>query len=239
MRRFVAELVRKGDDADLIYLADSDDYRQATARGFKEYPGFPASTREHPSALSGFLKRMPPRSRRDFNKFLTSIRIPAGVTVSDFALLGYSGAKLPDDDFTIVHPFSTALPPFELLVNVQGYRYETDKLSYERLAEGMAAEFEAEPVNEQDGEAVRIMIDGQKAGYVSRGLATQLHQWMRVGYSLEATLERINGTADRPSLFLYLAVRPPLCLIARKDPPLAGPQENCLLAHDPMTAPPS
>ena len=58
----------------------------------------------------------PPRSRGDFGRFLGALRIKADAEISDFALLGYSGAKLPDDDFTVIHPFENASVPFEFMV---------------------------------------------------------------------------------------------------------------------------
>jgi len=209
LRRFVAALVRKADDADLVYLVDTEDFRLAQEKGFSDYPGFPADVREHEGVLSAFLKRLPPRTRRDFGVFLNAIRITERdrELISDFALLGYSGAKLPDDDFTIVHPFSTAQPPFEFLLNVQGYRYYAKNLPYDRLAIDMAAHFEAELENAQDPEAIRVMIEGSKVGYVSRGLATQLKQWIQRGYAITASLERINGTAEKPSILLFVTVR--------------------------------
>ena len=209
LRRFVAALVRNADDADLVYLVDTEDFRLAQEKGFRDYPGFSADVVEHQGALSAFMKRLPPKTRRDYGVFLKAIRIPehAREGISDLALLGYSGAKLPDDDFTIVHPFSTAQPPFEFLLGVQGYRYYTDDFPYDRLEMDMAAEFEAEPENERDSEAIRIMIEGTKVGYVSRGLVTQLKQWMQKGYAITANLERINGTAEKPSIFLFVTVR--------------------------------
>lgn len=209
LRRFVAALVRKGNDADLVYLVDTEDFRQAKEKGFHEYPGFSANLREYQGVLSTFMKRLPPRTRRDFGVFLNAIRIAERdrETISDFALLGYSGAKLPDDDFTIVHTFATAQPPFEFLLNVQGYRYYAPNFPYDRLAIDMAADFEVEPENTQDPDAIRVTIEGSKVGYVSRGLATQLKQWMQQGLTITASLERINGTAERPSILLFVTVR--------------------------------
>lgn len=209
LRRFVASLERTGDDATLVYLVDTDDFRQAREKGFREYPGFSSEMTVHEGALAAFMKRLPPRKRRDFGVYLKSLRIPETCrdSISDFALLGYSGAKLPDDDFTIVHTFSNAQPPFEFLLNVQGYRYRTKDYPYGNLAEGMPACFEHEPDNEQDPDAMRILLDGVTVGYAARGLAMQLGQWIQNGHAVTATIERINGTAEKPSVFLFVQVR--------------------------------
>lgn len=87
-RHLVAELRRRGDDADLVYLRESRDYAEAKARGFSgEYPGFPAD-KDHSGVLAAFMRRLPPHQRGDFDKFLEAIRIPRDAPISDFALLG-------------------------------------------------------------------------------------------------------------------------------------------------------
>jgi len=206
-RMFVAELIRKGQDADLVYLRDSEEFKQAKSLGFTEYPGFPATQQKHENVLSGFMKRLPPRTRGDFEKFLTSLRIKADAHISDFALLGYSGAKLPDDDFTVINPFEDATPPFEFLLQIQGYRYYMENLPLSKLRIEQEAIFEPEPDNESDPRAVRIITNGFCAGYVSRGLTESFHKWFSRGYAITANLERINGTEERPAIFLYVAVK--------------------------------
>ena len=82
------------------------------------------------NVLPSFMKRLPPRSRGDFGRFLDALRIKSEAKdeISNFALLGYSGAKLPDDDFTVIHPFENASVPFELMLPVQGYRHYKEQL---------------------------------------------------------------------------------------------------------------
>src|SRR4030042_2769470 len=96
------------------------------------------------------MRRLPPRSRGDFGRYLDSLRIQKDAEISDFALLGYSGAKLPDDDFTVVNTFENAVPPFELLLHVQGYRYYVARLPLASIKPGQEANFQAEPENEFD-----------------------------------------------------------------------------------------
>jgi hypothetical protein len=206
----VAELRRRGDDADLVYLRDSDDYKAAKAKGFPgDYRGFPAD-KNHTNVLAAFMRRLPPRRRTDFGQFLDAIRIPSNVEISDFALLGYAGARLPGDDFSIIHPFNDARPPFEFLLLVAGYRYYQENVPRDPLKPGMAARFEFEPDNPNDPDAVRIVIPAVSegtAGYVCRGLLPQFRQWMLSGMGVEGTFDRLNGTADRPLAYLFVSVR--------------------------------
>ena len=208
LRMFVAELVRRGDDADLVYLKESEDFSRAQRLGFKDYPGFAIGKDVHKNVLVSFMKRLPPRSRGDFVRFLEALRIKSGAKaeITDFALLGYSGAKLPDDDFTVVHPFENATAPFELMLSVQGYRYYKDQLPLASLTVDMQARFEAEPDNQYDPKAIRIIINDAIAGYVCRGLTSSFHKWMQSGLAISAYVERKNGAEQNPEIYLYVSV---------------------------------
>ena len=206
-RMFVAELIRNGNDADLIYLLDSNEFKKAQSFGFKEYPGFETTQQKYEKVLFAFMKRLPPRSRGDFGKYLDSLRIPGNAEISDFALLGYSGAKLPDDDFTVVHTFENAVPPFEILLRVQGYRYYVGQLPPDSIRQGQEATFEVEPENEFDPRAIKIIINGTRAGYVCRGLTESFHKWFEVRCRIDASVERINGMAERPDIYLFVSVK--------------------------------
>ena len=206
-RMFVAELIRQGDDAKLVYLSESADFSRATDLGFDDYPGFDISKTVYENVLPSFMKRLPPRSRGDFGRFLGALRIRSDAEISDFALLGYSGAKLPDDDFTFIHPFENAPPPFELMVEVQGYQYYQDALPQADLLTDMQAFFEAEPDNPRDRQAIKILIGGLHVGYVCRGLTASFHDWIRRGLEISAYVERINGTEHKPKIYLYVSVK--------------------------------
>jgi len=201
-RMFVAELLRNGNDADLTYLLESDDYKNAMSMGFGGYPGFSIEKVKHSNVLAAFMRRLPPRSRNDFGRFLTALRLNADVkdNISDFALLGYSGAKLPGDGFCVINTFENAQAPFEFLTNVEGYSYYKKKISYD-VNIGDSLGFNFEPDNKFDNNAVAIMLDENKIGYVCRGLNCSFAKWIKKGLSLQASIERINGTKDKPKLY--------------------------------------
>ena len=209
-RHIVAELRRSGQDADLVYLRDSEDYVAAKAKGFVgEYPGFPAD-KDYPGVLAAFMRRLPPRSRSDFDKFMEAIRIPPGTEVSDFALLGYAGTKLPGDDFYIIHPFDDAQPPFEFLLLIADCGHYRSPVPFERFKSGMATRFELELDRRYDPEAVRIVIpevSPETAGYVHRGLAPQFRKWLIAGLQVSGMIERVNGIGDHPVVYLFVTVR--------------------------------
>ena len=206
-RMFVAELIRQDDDAKLVYLRESEDFSGAQNLGFDGYPGFDINRDVYENVLPSFMKRLPPRSRGDFGRFLDALRIKSEAEISDFALLGYSGAKLPDDDFTFIHPFENASLPFELMVEVQGYQYYQQAMPRASLSTDMQACFEAEPDNPKDPQAIKILIGGVHVGYVCRGLTASFHDWIRRGLAISAYVERINGTEHKPKIYLYVAVK--------------------------------
>jgi len=208
MRMIVAELIRSDDDADLVYLKDSEDFSKAQSLGFEDYPGFEINKDTvHNNVLISFMKRLPPRTRGDFGRFLEALRIKNEAKVSDFALLGYSEAKLPDDDFTVIHPFENATVPFELMLPIQGYRYYRDQLPLASLTTDMQAGFEIEPDNPKDPEAIKIIINEVKAGYVCRGLTSSFHKWLQSDLTISAYVERINGGEQKPEVYLYVSVK--------------------------------
>lgn len=207
---FVAELVRTDDgNANLIYFNKTEDFKKAQKRGFENYPGYSIDQSEHKNVLISFLKRIPPRSRKDFDRFLNSLRINPDMKeqVSDFALLGYSRASLPSDEFTLIHPFCNAAPPFEFLTPVQGYEYYLKNMPYENMAEGLEITFKPEPTNAKDSKAIAMQIDGKTVGYICRGLLESFHRWLDAGYTIAATIGRINGTPENPKAFAFVTVR--------------------------------
>jgi len=208
LRMFVAELKRNGDEeADLVYLKEREDFSKAQSLGFMGYPGFDIEINIYKNVLTSFMKRIPPRSRGDFGRFLDALRIKAEAEISDFALLGYSGAKLPDDDFTVIHPFENASVPFEFMLRVEGYLHYQDELPLNVLSTDMQADFEAEPDNPKDPGAIKIMINGIKAGYVCRGLTASFRNWMQSGLTISACVERINGSGKNPKVYLYVSAK--------------------------------
>lgn len=207
LRMFVAELIRSGDDdANLVYLKESEDFLKAQSLEFEGYPGFPIQKDAYENVLTSFMKRLPPRSRGDFGRFLGALRIKPDAKISNFALLGYSEAKLPDDDFTVIHPFKNASPPFELLLPVRGYRHHKEQLPLADLSIDMQAGFEVETENPKDPEAIKVVIDGVRVGYVSRGLTGSFHKWMQSDLTISAYVERINGAEQNPEIYLYVSV---------------------------------
>lgn len=206
-RRIIAELLRTNHDVELRYLTGSEDFRKARESGFEGYPAFPKTERVYKEGvIETFLLRLPPRERSDFNKYLESLRISPSAGVSDFALLGYSAAKLPSDGFSIIHPFDQVDEPCELLTEVAGFRYY-DGMSME-LTVGMSATLQPEPGNIYDPHAIMVFVNGKKIGYIGRGLLNAFHRWLSKKSRISAVVEKMNGRPERPIIMLFIAVVP-------------------------------
>ena len=147
-RYVVAELLDEDGDVTLNYLVESDDYCTAISHGFCGYPAFQTSQGStfNTQVLDALTRRLPPRSRSDFYRYLELRGINPDSQISDFTLLGYTGAKLPDDGFEVVHPFNEIDSAFEIIVEVAGFRYESE-LQREEIELSSKVDFIAEPEN--------------------------------------------------------------------------------------------
>ena len=207
-RRLVGELTRTEDNVELRYLEDSKDFHEAVKNGFVGYQAFPRAKRVYTKGVvEAFIRRLPPRSRPDFNKYLESLRIPADTRISDFALLGYSGARLPSDWFALVHPFDDAKGPCEFLTEVAGFRY------YEgmnmNLSTGIEVSLKPEPENPYDPMAIMVLINDKRIGYIGRGQLEAFQKWLQ-GNIINAVIEKISGPFERPIVMLFVTISPPV-----------------------------
>lgn len=202
----VGQLVMKGGQVMLQY-DHGPEVAEAKKMGFEGYPAFPLRQAEHShQVMEAFKRRLPPRSRGDFIRYLELRAIPGDAEISDFALLGYSGAKLPNDGFELVHPFDDPPDAFEVLVEVAGFRHEA-KLDAVELNEGDAVQFVPEPHNPVDCGAIRMESVGRKLGYVPKGHLDMLHRMLDRGAKLEGEVFRINGSPERPLVYVFTRIR--------------------------------
>lgn len=227
MRRVVARIERQGDANTFRYLSDTEDFRAAIAAGFKGHPAFKlpdldlrsASTEDASNSrvfkigvLETLLRRLPPRNREDFPAFLAMHRLPSPFEHSDFALLGYTSAKLPSDGFSIVPVFSPDSIPCELILEIAGFRHEPDA-DIATLAVGDKVQLVAENDNPYDQNAIAIChadrfsqgITTRRIGYVNRAMTGIVRTWMK-NCTISAEIERVNGKPQRPLVYIRLSI---------------------------------
>lgn len=206
-RYVVGELIRKDEAVELHYFTNANDYKEASVQGFKGYPAFHSKNERtyDNQVLEAFTRRLPPRSRRDFSRFLELRGIKADAQISDFALLGYTGAKLPDDGFELIHPFDSVEKPFEFIIELAGFRHATE-VNIESIPLGQAVTFVPEPTNEHDPNAILVKMNDKNLGYVDRGRLELFHRHLSNGDEIKGEVVRKNGTNERPLVYIYTSI---------------------------------
>ncbi len=107
-RRVIGEVLSEKPSGDIVfrYLKGTDDFQAAEAAGFKGFPAFRLEDTEiRHGVLESLMRRLPPRNREDFGDYLRLHGLPASFKLSDLALLGHTGARLPSDGFALVPEF--------------------------------------------------------------------------------------------------------------------------------------
>jgi len=198
-RRYVVGQVTRDNGGFCFRYLPGNDLDAAKRKGFKGYLAFPHFNEEYRlGVMESFMTRLPPRSREDFGKFLEYWNIDPGAEISDFALLGYTGAALPRDSFRFIPVFPPS-PHLEFIAEVAGNRYQG-----ESCEPGEKVRFVAEPDNPYDPEAIRVeAMDGRRLGYVMHGMNRQFGEWLATG-RLSGEVVRVNGTSERPVVLVYV-----------------------------------
>jgi len=210
-RRIIAEFTKEeNNNVGLKFLDETEDFKKACQSGLLNYPHFLPNRKDMgkgiPPFIINFLRRIPSRKRSDFNLFLESIRIDPTVTISDFAILGYSGALLPSDSFSLIHPFDDADQPCELLIEAVGFRYHEGMGL--NLKIGDEVHILPEPDNPVDPNAIKIEYDGKIIGYANRFLTTAFHIWLKK-WKVSAEIEKIVTRGAKPKVMIFVRVRTP------------------------------
>jgi hypothetical protein len=209
-RRVVAEIDRcAGGTARFRYVRDSEDFRQACEEGFLNFPAFRKvdQAEYRLGVVETFMRRLPPRSRGDYAQYLEQFRLHPQTLISDFALLGYTGAKLPSDGFSLVDPLDDLRGRCDLMVEVAGFRH-VSTIEASDITPGMSARLTPEPDNPRDPNAVAVYIADCKVGYIPRPQTRAIHDALKQG-SVGTTVERVNGRPDRPLVYLFTQIDMP------------------------------
>lgn len=203
-RLVVGEIFRDGDEFVLRYFRNTPDVEKAMSLSYQGYPAFNIKQDTYrKEVLQAFLRRLPPRSRPDFGDYLKGLRIKPDTQISDFALLGYSEAKLPGDGFSLVDPLDGKVGPSEFLLEIAGYRHHSPPLGPDVI--GKQVEIVPEPHNLHDPNALQVFLGSHKLGYINRLQAGAIGTWLKEG-RLSASLEKLNGRPGWPRAFIFIEV---------------------------------
>lgn len=205
-RYIVGRLNRTSTEIILQYLVDTPDFQKAREVGFDLYPAFKEEHTTYSNVLDAFMRRLPPRKRGDFPQYLEGLRLKPDVEISDFALLGYSGAKLPADGFSIIHPFNNVEGPCEILTEAAGFRHIKNSNGIEAKIDTPVSFLieDSHPVTQQP--AIKIIANDIHIGYVNRGLIATFLNWIADNRIANAWIEKVNGTPSRPTAYVYVKI---------------------------------
>ncbi len=203
-RYVVGELQLTESGVTLTYVSNTKDFSEAQSRGFQAYPAFLDTNATHHNVLDAFMRRLPPRSRGDFVQYLEGLRLKPNSPLSDFALLGYSGARLPTDGFSVIHPFIEAEGPCELLLEATGFRQIHQDFNFLNIGDSVT--FASEYNQEVQEEAIRINVNNTLIGYVTRALLPTFQAWLNEGRVQDARIEKINAIPGKPTVYVFVKI---------------------------------
>ena len=172
--------------------------------GFEGYPAFkfePDRTFDK-DVIETFNRRLPPKSRADFGRYLDYFSIPPEADLSAFQLLGITEARLPGDGFSLIDPLDPEMETGEVAFEIAGYRHESPDLA---PAVGQHLTLEAEPTNTWDENAVAVYIGTSRIGFVNKIQAPVVCNWLD-SREIECRLLRYNGRQGAPRAYALLRI---------------------------------
>ncbi|RYG85649.1 MAG: hypothetical protein EON59_11760 [Alphaproteobacteria bacterium] len=89
-----------------------------------------------------------------------------------------------------------------MIIEAVGYRHLGERPD---LSVGEKIEFEFEPTNLNDPNAILIMARGYKVGWVNRLQTKAFSTWIEAG-RVKAYVDRLNGTTAQPRVYIFVAV---------------------------------
>lgn len=197
---------QQGDNYVFTYHFQSEDYAKAQEKGFAGHPAFSLKSEEHTNnVLDPFVRRLPPRKRKDFAEYLAQHLLPHPFEGSDFALLGYTGAKSPGDGFCLVPDPEILNSEGELLFEVAGTRYQ-EGLDLSKVMVGDLVKLVPEEDNPVDPHAIAVVHESGKLGYINKVLCKKLKQKI-AKHKISAFVAKKNGTPERPLVYLLVECR--------------------------------
>ena len=202
----VAELVQCEKGMSFSYLSE-ELLGPAYKAGFNGYPGLALNTKHKPeTATDVLMRRLPSRSRPDFQEFIETFGLSWEARFTGLSLLAYTGARLVGDSFGVAETFEGFDHPFRYVFDIAGYRrYRNDALD---LALEEPVIFQHEPTNPIDPDAVQVVrCNDTRLGYVNRIQSQPVRRWLARG-SIEAYVFRLNGRPAYPRLFVMANIKP-------------------------------
>lgn len=181
----------------------------AKEKGFEGFPAFNIDVQSHSNPLPVFIRRCPPKDRRDFDDYLKAFALDPDSDevrhIPDFTLLGYTGSYITANPFNLINPFKEIQPPFEFVMQVAGANNYLANFDIQNLV-GEALFTEQETTNKHDHHAVILKLNHQTFGYIPRGLNHSFIEWMNKKWIKKITIRRINGQPDHRYAYVFVEI---------------------------------
>lgn len=188
------------------YTDDEDELEQARAHGFTGHPAFRVDGKSHPNPIDVFMRRLPPRARPDFYKYLAGFGLPATFDGSNVCLLAYTGAKLPSDGFSILPDLETLPIPFDIMLELAGTRYQ-EGLDFDAINVGDAVSFVLDDDNAIDNNAIAVFHLDTRIGFVNRAHCSALRKYLLDDErDVAGVISRVHGSDERKIIMVTLMV---------------------------------
>ena len=194
------------------YLPEnSDEMRAAFKAGFRDFPAFRLDKPEHKNPIPVFMRRCPPKSRTDYDTYLKAFLLDPESddvqNISDFTLLGYTGACVPLNPFILINPFSDQAQPFEFTMQIaDAHRHYFSTHSPDEDVKGKNLQAKEEPDNDSDPNAIVLALDEEKFGYVPQGLNTSFIDWLEKDRVESINIFHVNGRAQHRNAYAFVKI---------------------------------
>ena len=201
----VGKLTRIEESYAFSYLTKTADYEEAVRNGFIGYPAFPLKSGVFTNdVIPTFLKRIPPRSRKDFRRYLVNHHLHESFQRDDFDLIAHTGIQLPSDGFNLIPDLTESNIPFDYLLEVAGTRYYINSDDVDKINIGSKVSFICENDNCHDKHAIAIFVGDQHIGYVNKLMCPAIRTLL--SKNIKGIVAKKSGTIERPLIYLMLSV---------------------------------
>jgi hypothetical protein len=190
--------------------SDSPEILEAMKEGFDGFPAFDMAKQVHSNPLPVFMRRCPPSDRRDFDTYLQAFSLnpnsEAVQKMSDFTLLGYTGAYVHGNPFHLLNPFSGINTEFEFVMQIAGaqHNYFKNHDDSNLLGKKLVAVHERD--NVKDSNAVNLLLNGESFGYIQRGLNHSFSDWIDTKRLEDIVISRINGSIEHRYAYAFVRI---------------------------------
>ena len=191
---------------DRFEYLDKDSLKESIDNGFEGVPAFDLDKKSHENALKVFMRRLPPKNRTDYDKFLSlyglDINLDSVKSISDFELLGYTGAYVSGNSFHLTNPFIDIEAPFEFVFRASAFNQYSKNLE-DHLEINSQLSLKLERDNIFDNRAIQIVYKDIHIAYIPRGLIDSFHFWLKRDYKINLYTYRINGSSSYQYLYVF------------------------------------